>query len=78
METNRRDWRTEWHIGYEANKAFHALQSLNPDLDGDIGGMWKCPDCNMWVGNGYLCPCNKMNKDDLRYHKDKLDGKFIF
>lgn len=78
METKRKDWRTTWHIGYEANRDFYTLQTLNGPVENDLEGMWRCGDCGYLVSEGYLCPCKKLNKDDLRYKKDELDGKFIF
>ena len=73
-----KEWRDAWHFGYEANKALWSLQSLNPPADNDIGDMWRCPECALLVMNEYLCPCRKLNKDDLKYAKDKEDAKFRF
>ena len=73
-----KEWRDALHFGYEANKNLWYLQMLNPPADNVMDGTWRCGKCERLVSDGYLCPCQKLNKDDLRYAKDKEDAKFRF
>lgn len=72
------NWRGAWHVGYEFNKSMYRLQCLGVEIPEDLSNSWVCDNCNKFVVSGYLCRCTRNNPDDLRYQKDKEDGKFKF
>lgn len=74
----RQDWRSAWDFGYEANRHLFLIQQTAFKQEDEADGCWVCEKCDRFVLDGYLCKCTKMNADDLRYHKNKEDGKFIF